>query len=93
LQHPTPRGESAFVFNFNVTLNRDLDVTGIFCGDLDVSHDAGCAFAREVAMQRVREPFDIVRTTNSRFKTGRVHICCGGLERCGNSRGANCADA
>lgn len=67
LQLPTPRGESAFVFNFNVTLNRDLDITGIFCGDLDASHDAGCAFAREVAMQRVREPFDIVVTTNSGY--------------------------
>lgn len=67
LQYPTPRGESAFVFNFNVTLNRDLDMTGIFCGDLDASHDAGCAFARKVAMQRVRAPFDIVVTTNSGY--------------------------
>lgn len=54
-------------FNYNVTLNRDLDLTGIFCGDLDASHDAGCAFAREVAMQRVDEPFDVVVTTNSGY--------------------------
>ncbi len=54
-------------FNYNITLNRDLDITGIFCGDLDASHDAGCAFAREVAMQRVAEPFDIVVTTNSGY--------------------------
>jgi nickel-dependent lactate racemase len=67
LHTPTPQGEHAFVFNFNVTLNRDLDITGIFCGDLDASHDAGCAFAREVAMQRVAEPFDIVVTTNSGY--------------------------
>jgi nickel-dependent lactate racemase len=67
LNRPTPRGEAAFVFNFNVTLNRDLDMTGIFCGDLDASHDAGCAFARKVAMQRVRAPFDIVVTTNSGY--------------------------
>ncbi len=67
LQHPAQDGARAFVFNFNVTLNRDLDITGIFCGDLDASHDAGCAFAREVAMQRVRAPYDIVVTTNSGY--------------------------
>lgn len=65
--YPASRGAPAFVFNFNVTLNRDLDITGIFCGDPDASHAAGCAFAREVAMQRVREPFDIVVTTNSGY--------------------------
>jgi nickel-dependent lactate racemase len=50
-----------------VTLNRDLDITGIFAGDLDASHAAGCALAREVAMQSVAEPFDIVVTTNSGY--------------------------
>lgn len=54
-------------FNYNITLNRDLDLTGIFCGDLDASHNAGCAFARDVAMQRVDEPFEIVVTTNSGY--------------------------
>lgn len=61
------RARPAVNFNYNVTLNRDLDITGIFCGDLDASHDAGCAFAREVAMQCVGEPFDIVVTTNSGY--------------------------
>ena len=61
------RGTRAVNFNYNITLNRDLDITGIFCGDLDASHDAGCDFAREVAMQRVDEPFDIVVTTNSGY--------------------------
>ncbi len=61
------RTRDAVNFNYNITLNRDLDITGIFCGDLDASHDAGCAFAREVAMQRVAEPFDIVVTTNSGY--------------------------
>jgi lactate racemase len=61
------RARHAVNFNYNITLNRDLDITGIFCGDLDASHDAGCTFAREVAMQRVAEPFDIVVTTNSGY--------------------------
>jgi nickel-dependent lactate racemase len=54
-------------FNYNVTLNRDLDITGIFAGDLDASHAAGCAYAREIAMQGVDTPFDIVVTTNSGY--------------------------
>ncbi len=67
LAQSTPDGMRGVTFNVNVTLNRDLDVTGIFAGDLDASHDAGCVFAREVAMQGVAEPFDIVVTTNSGY--------------------------
>lgn len=67
LAYPPPNADRVVNFNLNVTLNRDLDITGIFCGDLDASHDAGCAFAREVAMQGVSEPFDIVVTTNSGY--------------------------
>lgn len=67
LSSQTSNRKPSVNFNLNVTLNRDLDITGIFCGDLDVSHDAGCAFAREVAMQGVNEPFDIVVTTNSGY--------------------------
>lgn len=64
---PPPDGTRVVNFNYNITLNRDLDITGVFCGDLDASHTAGCEFAREVAMQRVSEPFDIVVTTNSGY--------------------------
>ncbi len=67
LTHPSADGSRVVTFNYNITLNRDLDITGIFAGDLDASHDAGCEFAREVAMQRVAEPFDIVVTTNSGY--------------------------
>lgn len=67
LGQPTPDGAPAATFNFNVTLNRDQGITGIFAGDLDASHAAGCEFARAVAMQGVREPFDIVVTTNSGY--------------------------
>lgn len=62
-----PDGKRVEVFNYNITLNRDLEITNVFAGDLDASHDAGCAFAREVAMQGVDEPFDIVVTTNSGY--------------------------
>jgi nickel-dependent lactate racemase len=54
-------------FLVNVTLNRDKAITGVFAGDLDQAHTAGCAFARETAMAPVSAPFDIVITTNSGY--------------------------
>src|SRR5512138_731160 len=32
------------LFLVNVTLNRDQQITGVFAGDLDEAHSAGCAF-------------------------------------------------
>jgi nickel-dependent lactate racemase len=57
-------GESFLV---NVTPNRDKAITGVFAGDLDQAHAAGCAFVKETAMIRVAEPFDIVLTSNSGY--------------------------
>ena len=54
-------------FLVNVTLNRDKAITGVFAGDLDAAHAAGCAFAKEAAMAPVASPFDIVITTNSGY--------------------------
>jgi len=50
-----------------VTLNRDKAVTGVFAGDLDQAHAAGCAFVRRSAMVAVPKPFDIIITTNSGY--------------------------
>jgi nickel-dependent lactate racemase len=55
------------LFLLNVTLNRDKAVTGVFAGDLDQAHAAGCAFVRRSAMVAVPRPFDIVVTTNSGY--------------------------
>jgi nickel-dependent lactate racemase len=55
------------LFLLNVTLNRDKQITGVFAGDLDAAHAAGCAFVKETAMVRVEHPFDIVLTTNSGY--------------------------
>jgi nickel-dependent lactate racemase len=55
------------LFLLNVTLNRDQQVTGVFAGELDAAHAAGCAFARETAMAAVPHPFDIVITSNSGY--------------------------
>jgi lactate racemase len=54
-------------FLVNVTLNRDKAITGVFAGDLDAAHAAGCAFARTTAMAPVPALFDIVVTTNSGY--------------------------
>lgn len=55
------------VFLLNVTLNKLQEVTGVFAGDLDSAHNAGCAFVKATSMQAVDQPFDIVVTTNSGY--------------------------
>ncbi len=55
------------IFLVNVTLNRDKQITGVFAGDLDAAHAAGCAFVKETAMVPAPHPFDIVITTNSGY--------------------------
>jgi lactate racemase len=55
------------LFLVNVALDREKAVTGVFAGDLDEAHAAGCAFVRETAMVPLPRPFDIVITTNSGY--------------------------
>jgi nickel-dependent lactate racemase len=54
-------------FLLNVTLNNDKKITGVFAGDVDQAHAAGCDFARQMVMVPVAEEFDIVITTNSGY--------------------------
>lgn len=49
-------------FLLNVTLNSDREITGVFAGDLDEAHRAGCASLQEFAMDCIDEPVDIVLT-------------------------------
>jgi len=60
-------GQAGRLFLLNVTLNRDKAVTGVFAGDLDQAHAAGCDFVKRSAMVAVPRPFDIVVTTNSGY--------------------------
>jgi nickel-dependent lactate racemase len=55
------------VFLVNVTLNKHKELTGVFAGDLDAAHAAGCAFVQQTAMAAVPQAFDIVITTNSGY--------------------------
>lgn len=54
-------------FMLNVTLNREKDITAIFAGELYEAHDRGCAFAKEHAMLRCDERFDVVIASNSGY--------------------------
>lgn len=55
------------LFLLNVTLNREKQITGVFAGDLRSSHKKGCAFAKSSAMVAVKEPYDVVITSNSGY--------------------------
>jgi nickel-dependent lactate racemase len=55
------------LFLLNITLNRNKEITGVFAGDLRSAHNQGCDFARETAMVRLDQPFDIVITSNSGY--------------------------
>jgi nickel-dependent lactate racemase len=54
-------------FCINVTLNRERAITRLFCGDVTLAHDAGCAFSKQTAMVACERPFPIVVTTNSGY--------------------------
>ena len=54
-------------FCVNVTLNRDRQITGFFCGDVLAAHRRGCAFAKATAMVACERPFPIVVTTNGGY--------------------------
>jgi nickel-dependent lactate racemase len=54
-------------FLLNVTLNKDREITGVFAGDLEQAHAAGCDFCRQSAMVPVPHLFDVVVTSNSGY--------------------------
>jgi lactate racemase len=54
-------------FLLNVTLNEQREITAVFAGDIIKAHKVGAEFVRRSAMQPVKEPFDVVVTTNSGY--------------------------
>jgi lactate racemase len=54
-------------FAFDVTLNGAKEVTAAFAGELFAEHARACAQSKGEAMRGIREPFDVVLTTNSGF--------------------------
>ena len=54
-------------FCVNVTLNREREMTRLFCGHPIAAHEAGCAFSKQTAMVACERRFPIVVTTNSGY--------------------------
>jgi nickel-dependent lactate racemase len=54
-------------FCLNVTLNRDREITGYFCGHPIEAHLEGCAYSKETVMVACERTFPIVVTTNSGY--------------------------
>jgi nickel-dependent lactate racemase len=50
--------------SIDVTINRERQVTAVFAGPMEETHDAACAFATTSAVQQVGPPFDVVVSTN-----------------------------
>ena len=67
-------------FLFNVALNSAGEITGVFAGDLQAAHAAGCEFVRQHAMAPVVAPYDIAVTTNSGYPLDQnLYQCVKGL--------------
>ncbi|MGQ9682616.1 MAG: nickel-dependent lactate racemase [Anaerolineae bacterium] len=54
-------------FLYNVALNREQAITGVFAGEMLAAHAAGTCFVGTTALVPVREPFDIVLTSNAGY--------------------------
>lgn len=54
-------------FAFDVTLNRDKQITAAFAGELFAMHAQACLRVRQSAMRAVPELFDVVVTTNAGY--------------------------
>jgi lactate racemase len=54
-------------FCINVTLNRQRQITGFFCGDVVAAHKQGCEFSKSTVMVPCPKAFPIVITTNSGY--------------------------
>lgn len=54
-------------FLLNVTLNKHKKITRVFAGDFEQAHIHGCSYVKTNAMVPVKDPFDIIITSNSGY--------------------------
>ena len=67
-------------FIVNATVDRSGRLTGVFTGEMRAAHEAGVAFLRKHVAQAVREPCDILVTTNGGYPLdGTFYQCQKGL--------------
>jgi nickel-dependent lactate racemase len=63
-------------FIVNVTVDRNERLTGVFAGEMRAAHEAGVAFLRRHVGQGVREPCDILVTTNGGYPLDGTYYQC-----------------
>jgi nickel-dependent lactate racemase len=63
-------------FLVNVTVDRSQCLTGVFAGEMNGAHARGVAFLREHAAQPVREPCDVLVTTNGGYPLDHSYYQC-----------------
>ena len=54
-------------FLFNVALNREFQISGIFCGDLETAHLKGCEYVSEHASCSVEHSYDLIVTNGGGY--------------------------
>jgi nickel-dependent lactate racemase len=54
-------------FLFNVAITADRRTAGIYCGDLEQAHQAGCRQVREWTTAKIDGPFDLVVTNGGGY--------------------------
>jgi len=54
-------------FLFNVAITAEREMAGIYCGDLEAAHQAGCAQVADWTTATVDGPFDLVITNGGGF--------------------------
>jgi len=52
---------------FNVAITRDRQVAGVYCGDLEAAHEAGCRQVADWASATIDGPFDLVITNGGGY--------------------------
>jgi nickel-dependent lactate racemase len=69
-------------FLFNVTITQDRKIAGIYCGDMEKAHLAGCREIAELGSVEVTHPFDLVVTCGGGFPLDQTFyqtvkgMCC-----------------
>ena len=54
-------------FLFNVALNREFQIAGIYCGDLEAAHLKGCEDVSKHASCTIDQPYDLVVTNGGGY--------------------------
>ena len=69
-------------FLFNVAITKDKEIAGIYCGDIEKAHLAGCREVAEWTSAYIEEPYDLVITNGGGYPLDQTFyqtvkgMCC-----------------